>query len=88
MLKWSLSFKENVKQITLETLNEEQLLMNSNRVFVKMDDKDLNIMFCFCFRKVNYSNSWFYIELSLVKLYDNQEITCYICNFLKNMGTI
>lgn len=78
--------KENVKQITLETLNEEQLLMNSNRVFVKMDIQGFEHYVLFCLEKVNYSIVGFYIELSLVKLYDNQEDYLYICNFLKKHG--
>jgi hypothetical protein len=39
-----------------------------------------------CLDKSHYNIVGFFIELSLVKLYDGQEDYLYICNFLKKFG--
>lgn len=78
--------KEIVKQITLETLNEDQLVKNAKHVFVKMDIQGFEHFVLERLDKSNYNIVGFFIELSLVKLYDNQEDYLYICNFLKKFG--
>lgn len=78
--------KEKVKQITLETLNDNTLLKKSKSIFVKMDIQGFEHFVLSCLDKVNYNIVGFYIELSLVKLYDNQEDYLYICNLLKKHG--
>jgi FkbM family methyltransferase len=75
--------KEIVKQITLETLNNDSTIKEAKNVFLKMDIQGFEHFVLSNLHKANYNIVGFYIELSLVKLYDNQEDYLYICNFLK-----
>ncbi|WP_313804926.1 FkbM family methyltransferase [Flavobacterium sp.] len=75
--------KETVKQITLATLNTDEDLIKAKNVFVKMDIQGFEHFVLSMLDKVNYNIVGFYIELSLVKLYDKQEDYLFICNLLK-----
>lgn len=75
--------KESVKQITLATLNSDPDLQNAKNVFVKMDIQGFEHFVLSKLDEVNYNIVGFYIELSLVKLYDKQEDYLFICNLLR-----
>lgn len=78
--------KENVPQITLATLNENQLIKHAKNIFVKMDIQGYEHYVLSQLPTVNYKIDGFYIELSLVNLYENQKDYLYICNQLKEFG--
>jgi FkbM family methyltransferase len=78
--------KENVPQITLATLNENQLIKQSKNIFVKMDIQGYEHFVLSQLSNINYKINGFYLELSLVNLYDDQKDYLYICNQLKEFG--
>ncbi|HEY9220457.1 MAG TPA: FkbM family methyltransferase [Lutibacter sp.] len=78
--------KEQVPQITLETLNENHLVKQAKNVFVKMDIQGYEHIVLSEFPKVKYNIVGFYLELSLVNLYEEQRDYLYICNQLKEFG--
>ncbi len=78
--------KENVSQITLETLNENQLIKQAKNIFIKMDIQGYEHFVLSQLPKVNYNIVGFYMELSLVNLYEGQKDYLYICNQLKEFG--
>ncbi len=78
--------KEDVKQITLATLNNNEDVTNAENIFIKMDVQGFEHYILNTLKDVNYNIVGFYIEMSLVKLYDGQEDYLYICNLLKKLG--
>lgn len=78
--------KENVAQITLATLNENQLINKSKNIFVKMDIQGYEHYVISQLPFINYKINGFYLELSLVNLYENQKDYLFICNQLKEYG--
>ena len=78
--------KENVKQITLASLNNSPLLKNAKNVFIKMDIQGYEHFVLSKLAEVDYFVNGFFIELSLINLYDEQEDFLYICNQLKGFG--
>ena len=78
--------KEVVKQISLATLNEHVLLKASNNIFIKLDIQGSEHIVLSKIKDVTYNVVGFYIELSLVQLYENQEDYLYICKQLKELG--
>lgn len=78
--------KETVPQITLGTLNTHLLIQSAKNIFVKMDIQGFEHFVLSALPTANYKINGFYIELSLVKLYDGQEDYLYICNQLKKLG--
>jgi FkbM family methyltransferase len=77
---------ENVKQIALSSLNEHALVIAATSIFVKMDVQGFEHVILNGLKDINYEIAGFYIELSLIKLYDKQEDYLYICNQLKTLG--
>lgn len=77
---------EKVKQITLATLNDNKFIKKAKSIFVKMDIQGYEHYVLSKLSDVNYSINGFYLELSLVNLYDKQEDYLYICNQLKDFG--
>lgn len=78
--------KEHVPQITLETLNENSFIKEAKNVFVKMDIQGYEHIVLSKFPQVDYNITGFYLELSLVNLYEGQRDYLYICNQLKEFG--
>lgn len=78
--------KENVPQITLATLNEYTLIKQAKNIFVKMDIQGYEHFVLSQLSNVNYKINGFYLELSLVNLYEDQKDYLYICNQLKDFG--
>lgn len=78
--------REKVKTITLETLNENEFIKNAKNIFIKMDIQGFEHEVLTKLPEVNYNVLGFYIELSLVELYDEQKDYLYICNQLKDFG--
>jgi FkbM family methyltransferase len=77
---------EEVKQITLETLNHDALIKASKNIFIKMDVQGFEHIILSKLKDINYKVAGFYIELSLVNLYEGQEDYLYICKQLKDLG--
>jgi hypothetical protein len=78
--------KENVRQITLATLNENHLIKQAKNIFIKMDIQGYEHFVLSQITYVNYKINGFYLELSLVNLYEEQKDYLYICNQLKEFG--
>lgn len=78
--------KENVRQITLATLNENHLIKQAKNIFIKMDIQGYEHFVLSQIPYVNYKINGFYLELSLVNLYEEQKDYLYICNQLKEFG--
>jgi len=78
--------KENVPQITIATLNENQLIKQAKNIFVKMDIQGYEHYVLSQLPAINYKIDGFYLELSLVNLYEDQKDYLYICNQLKEFG--
>jgi FkbM family methyltransferase len=78
--------KENVPQITLATLNENKLIKQAKNIFVKMDIQGYEHYVLSQLSYVNFKINGFYLELSLINLYDDQKDYLYICNQLKEFG--
>lgn len=78
--------KENVPQITLATLSENQLIKQAKNIFVKMDIQGYEHYVLSQLPTINYKIDGFYLELSLVDLYEDQKDYLYICNQLKEFG--
>jgi FkbM family methyltransferase len=78
--------KEEVPQITLANLNNHALIKNSKNVFIKMDIQGFEHFVIEDLPNINFNVVGFYIELSLVNLYDGQKDYLYICNQLKQLG--
>lgn len=78
--------KEEVKQITLASLNKDDNVKSAKNIFVKMDVQGYEHFILNTLKETNYNIVGFYIEMSLVKLYDGQEDYLYICNLLKDLG--
>lgn len=77
---------EKVKQITLETLNNDSLIKEAKHIFIKMDVQGFEHIILSKLKDTSYEVAGFYIELSLVKLYEGQEDYLYICNQLRSFG--
>ena len=77
---------EEVRQITLETLNQNPLIKASKNIFIKMDVQGFEHIILNKLKDIDYNVTGLYIELSLVKLYEGQEDYLYICNQLKSLG--
>jgi FkbM family methyltransferase len=78
--------KESVPQITLATLNENHLIKQAKNIFVKMDIQGYEHYVLSQLPTINYKIDGFYLELSLVDLYEDQKDYLYICNQLKDFG--
>lgn len=78
--------KESVPQITLATLNENRLIKQAKNIFVKMDIQGYEHYVISQLPYINYKINGFYLELSLVNLYEDQKDYLYICNQLKEFG--
>lgn len=78
--------KERVPQITLASLNENQFIKQAKNIFVKMDIQGYEHYVLSQLPNINYKINGFYLELSLVNLYDEQKDYLYICNQLKEFG--
>jgi len=78
--------KEAVKQINLSTLNANEHVQKAKNVFIKMDIQGYEHMVLKGLAEVDYNVVGFYLELSLVNLYDGQEDYLFICNTLKSLG--
>lgn len=78
--------KENVPQITLASLNENELIKQAKNIFVKMDIQGYEHYVLSQLPNINYKINGFYLELSLVNLYEDQKDYLYICNQLKEFG--
>lgn len=78
--------KENVKQITLASLNNSPLLSKAKNVFIKMDIQGYEHFVLSKLEEVEYFINGFFIELSLIKLYEEEKDFLSICNQLKGFG--
>lgn len=78
--------KEDVPQITLASLNNNDLVSAAKNIFVKMDIQGYEHFVLSQVPNTSYRINGFYLELSLVKLYDNQEDYLYICKQLRDFG--
>jgi FkbM family methyltransferase len=78
--------QEQVPQITLATLNDNKLIKAAKNIFVKMDIQGYEHFVLTQLNNIDYKINGFYLELSLVKLYDDQEDYLYICKQLKTFG--
>ncbi|SNR36576.1 FkbM family methyltransferase [Lutibacter flavus] len=77
--------KEISKQITLVTLNKNEIIKQAKNVFIKMDIQGYEHMVLSKVKEVNYNIVGFYLELSLVNLYEGQKDYLEICNQLKKL---
>lgn len=78
--------EEIVEQISLASLNEHVLLKASNNIFIKLDIQGSEHFVLSRVKDTTFNIVGFYIELSLVKLYEKQEDYLYICQQLKQLG--
>lgn len=78
--------EELVNQISLASLNEHVLLKASNNVFIKLDIQGSEHFVLSRVKDTTFNIVGFYIELSLVKLYEKQEDYLFICQQLKELG--
>jgi len=78
--------EEEVDQITLGSLNSNSIIQVASNIFIKMDVQGYEHVILSKLGETNYNIVGFFIELSLVELYDDQEDYLYICNQLKSFG--
>jgi FkbM family methyltransferase len=79
--------EEIVPQITLSSLNTNAIVQNSKNIFIKMDIQGYEFEVLMGLKNnINYNIIGFYIELSLVELYENQKDYLQICQLLKKHG--
>lgn len=78
--------REVVPQITLETLNNDEWVRKFKNVFIKIDVQGYELSVIRKLASAEYNIIGFYIKLSLITLYENQEDYLEIAGFLKSMG--